>query len=124
MRLEPKNRKEYEERAFTLTNLNHALLSYISAFGVHKRTNHLSEKEQLFCREISTVLAYVTDMLEGKSDSLQHNALTQKANSWEECLEELQKDPTNTRAGLIYNISHVTRELLVEAPFAISAKLN
>jgi hypothetical protein len=40
--------------------------------------------------------------------------LLQKANRWEESLEELQQVEVNKRAGLIYNIAHVSRELLVE----------
>ena len=124
MRLEPKNRRQNEESAFTLTNLNHALLSYISAFGVHKHTDSLTHSERMFCRDISTVLAYVTEMLAGMSDQSQLETLIHKANNWEESLEELQKDPTNTRAGLIYNIAHVSRELLVESPSAMLEDLK
>ena len=41
-------------------------------------------------------------------------ALLQEANCWEERIEELQQDKANRRAGLIYNIAHVSRELLIE----------
>ncbi|HAR38767.1 MAG TPA: hypothetical protein DCS09_09475 [Porphyromonadaceae bacterium] len=119
MRLEPKNRRQYEESAFTLTNLNHALLSYISAFGVHKHADSLTPEESAFCRDISTVLAYVIGLLSGMADKSQLESLIRKANYWEESLEELQKDPINTRAGLIYNIAHVSRELLIETPAAM-----
>ena len=119
MRLEPKNRRQYEESAFTLTNLNHALLSYISAFGVHKYADSLTREENAFCRDISTVLAYVTGLLSGTADKSQLEDLIHKADCWEESLEELQKDPINTRAGLIYNIAHVSRELLMKTPAAM-----
>ncbi len=120
MRLEPKNRRQYEERAFTLTNLNHALLSYISAFGVHKYADSLTQEERTFCSDISMVLQYVTELLAGRADRSQYETLVHRANYWEESLEELQKDPVNTRAGLIYNIAHVSRELLMETPVAMS----
>jgi len=114
MRLEPKKSRQYEESAFNLTNLNHALLSYISALGVHKHAESLTLKEREFCRNISIVLQYVTELLNGTADISQLDSLLQTANHWEESLEELQHDATNRRAGLIYNIAHVSRELLIE----------
>jgi YccS/YhfK family integral membrane protein len=122
MRLEPKNSRQYEENAFNLTNLNHALLSYISAFGVHKHAESLTLKEREFCHNISAVLQYVTELLTGTADVSQLDTLLQKANCWEESLEELQHDATNRWAGLIYNIAHVSRELLIETKGIISGK--
>lgn len=114
MRLEPKNSKQYEESAFSLTNLNHALLSYISAFGVHKHADELTEKERVICVDISDVHQYVIDLLDKKADKSQLDLLIQTALCWEETLEEMQNDSSNTRAGLIYNIAHVSREILIE----------
>jgi uncharacterized membrane protein (TIGR01666 family) len=37
MQLEPRNRRRRLDQAFELTYLNHALLSYISAFGAHRQ---------------------------------------------------------------------------------------
>jgi len=90
------------------------LLSYISALGVHKHAESLTLKEREFCRNISIVLQYVTELLNGTADISQLDSLLQTANHWEESLEELQHDATNRRAGLIYNIAHVSRELLIE----------
>lgn len=115
MRLEPKNTRQYEESAFKLTNLNHALLSYISAFGIHKNAEYLTPEERAFCRDVSVVLHFVTELLTGTADKSQLEPLLQSANCWEDNIEKLQKDETNRRAGLIYNIAHVSRELLVEA---------
>ena len=122
MRLEPKKSRQYEESAFSLTNLNHALLSYISAFGVHKHAESLTLKEREFCRDISVVLQYVTELLTGTADTSQLDTLLQTANCREESLEELQHDATNRRAGLIYNIAHVSRELLIETKGIVSSK--
>ncbi|MDD2327910.1 MAG: FUSC family membrane protein [bacterium] len=114
MRLEPKHTRLYQERAFNLTNLNHALLSYISAFGVHKHAEDLTEQEQSFCYNVSRVLHYASDLLTGNADPAELEILLRDANCWEEQIEELQHDKANRRAGLIYNIAHVSRELLIE----------
>jgi uncharacterized membrane protein YccC len=115
MRLEPKDSEQYQESAFNLTNLNHALLSYISAFGVHKHSEELTSKEKEFCIDISEVLQYVSNLLNKKAEQHQIDTLIQSAIYWEETLEEMQKDASNARAGLIYNIAHVSREILIEA---------
>lgn len=115
MRLEPKNMRKYQDRAFNLTNLNHALLSYISAFGVHKSGADLSEKELDFCRDVSDVLQLVSEILTRNVDEEQIEANLQKANCWDEQTDAMMADPGNHRARLIYNIAHVSRELLVEA---------
>ena len=114
MRLEPKDSRLYEDSAFNLTNLNHALLSYLSAFGVHKHADELTELERVFCTDISEVLQYVLDLLNEKADKTQLDSLIQTALYWEDTLEEMQEDISNTRSGLIYNIAHVSREILVE----------
>lgn len=114
MRLEPKRMRQYEDRAFKLTNLNHALLSYISAFGVHRYAD-LSDKEHAFCREVSDVLGYVSKLLTNHADETQLQSYFQVANCWDENMDKLQTDAENQRAGLIYNIAHASRQLLIEA---------
>ena len=36
MKVEPKKQKQFQQQAFTLTYLNHAMLSYLSALGAHR----------------------------------------------------------------------------------------
>lgn len=115
MRLEPKNVRRNQDRAFNLTNLNHALLSYISAFGVHKSGADLSAKERDFCRDVSDVLHLVSEILTRRTDEAQIASYLQKTNCWDEQMEEMMNDPENKRVRLIYNIAHVSRELLLEA---------
>lgn len=115
MRLEPKNRRGYQDKAFNLTNLNHALLSYISAFGVHKSAGDLSEKELDFCRDVSDVLRLVSEMLTNNADEKQIEDSFRKANCWDEQIDKMMDDAGNHRVRLIYNIAHVSRELLAEA---------
>lgn len=115
MRLEPKSKRRYQDNAFTLTNLNHAILSYISAFGVHKSAENLSEKELAFCRDVADVLLLVSEILTHKADEKQIEAYLQQANHWDEQAEEMMADARNRRVRLIYNIAHASRELLAEA---------
>jgi len=90
------------------------LLSYISAFGVHRQSD-LSEKERHFCRDISCVLQFVSESLTNTADEAQFATHLQLANRWEESMAEMKNDGENHRMVLIYNIAHVSRELLVEA---------
>lgn len=115
MRLEPKKQKVYRDRAFNLSNLNHALLSYISALGVHKSAEILSKKEQDFSRDVSGVLQYVTELLTSDADESQMEHHLQIADRWEDRMDEMKNDPENSRVGLLYNIAHVSRQLLREA---------
>src|SRR5690606_15179294 len=114
MRLEPKQVRVYEDRAFNLTNLNHALLSYISAFGVHRDAD-LSETARVYCEEVSEVLGYVDRLLKDGDQGEQWQSYLDIADRWEEDLDPLPKDTKSRRLGLIHNIAHATRELLLEA---------
>lgn len=115
MRLEPRRTRMFQESAFNLTNLNHALLSYISAFGVHKHAEELTTEERKFCEAVSYVLQFVVDMMKGVEDIPQLETLIQSTALWEEDLEKLQMNEDNKRAALIYNIAHVSRQLLIES---------
>lgn len=115
MRIEPKSTRLYQNKAFNITNLNHALLSYISAFGVHKYSIELTEKEREFCRDISSVLHFVSESLKSPDDEMEYNNYIELANRWEDSMAEMKNDAGNRRMVLIYNIAHVSREILVEA---------
>src|SRR5690554_3623932 len=119
MRLEPRKTRVFQESAFNLTNLNHALLSYISAFGVHKHAEELTPEEHEFCNKVSYVLQFVVDILKGQADVSQIEILVQSTTRWEEDLEKLQLNENNKRATLIYNIAHVSRQLLIESKVII-----
>lgn len=121
MRLEPKNMRRSQDKAFNLTNLNHALLSYISAFGVHKSGADLSKRELDFCHTVSDVLRLVSEMLTHNADEVQIEAYLQRANCWDEQMEEMMNDAENRRVRLISNIAHVARELLIEAKGIVEA---
>jgi uncharacterized membrane protein (TIGR01666 family) len=152
MRIEPKNTRQYQDSAFNLTSLNHALLSYISAFGIHKHTYDLTEEEKSFCLEVSIVLKYVAIILssenKGKGDVerlvanvsavevegvegaeeddyigvYDYEQIMRMTRGWENKAEELVKDEFNTKIGLIYNIAHVSRQILLVAKGLVTSE--
>ena len=117
MRLEPKSKRRYQQKAFRLTDLNHALLSYISAFGVHnhKIKHPLAEDELRFCNYVSQILQFVAETMLQRVDDVPFREHIAQANEWEEEIAHIKTDTNNQRIILIHNIARVSRELLMEA---------
>ena len=117
MRREPKSKRRYQQKAFRLTNLNHALLSYISAFGVHihKTKDPLGEDELRFCGYISYILQFVTETMSENVDDALFGEHVAQANKWAEEIAHAKHNTNIQRMTLIHNIAHVSRELLEEA---------
>ena len=117
MRREPKSKRHYQQKAFRLTDLNHALLSYISAFGVHNRKikHPLREDELRFCCYVSQILQFVSETMSQDVDDVAFSEHIAQANEWEEEIARIKSDTDNQRIALIHNIARVSRELLVEA---------
>lgn len=117
MRLEPKSKRHFQQIAFRLTNLNHALLSYISAFGVHNRkTKHpLTADELRFCDYVSKILQFVEETMTQKIDETIYSKHLAHTHEWEREVAHNKTDTHNQRIALIHNVARVSRELLVEA---------
>ena len=117
MRLEPKSKRLYQQKAFRLTNLNHALLSYISAFGVHiHKTKHpLGEDELRYCCYVNNILQFVAETMSHHVDDKLFGQHIAQTNEWESEIAHIKLDTNNQRIVLIHNIARVSRELLVEA---------
>lgn len=117
MRLEPKSKRRYQQKALRLTDLNHALLSYISAFGVHNRkiNDPLAKDELRFCYYVSHILQFVSETMSQHVDDVPFGEHIDQANEWEREIAHTKSDTENQRIALIHNIARVSRELLVEA---------
>lgn len=117
MRLEPKSKRLYQQKAFRLTDLNHALLSYISAFGVHnhKTNNPPTDDELQFCRNVSQILQFVTETMSQPIDEIPYDDHIRQTNEWEREIAKVKADTHNERITLIHNIARVSLELLVKA---------
>ncbi|WP_111709932.1 YccS family putative transporter [Lutibacter citreus] len=115
MQLDPKKQQQLKNTAFTLTYLNHALLSYLSALGAH-RISHNKDAVQLlsFEKHILKVLDKICNWLTAQDNSDIENI--------EDSLEEIRKhllnnNKENTKMHniLLYNIAEVTLQILEEA---------
>lgn len=117
MRLEPKSKRLFQQKAFRLTDLNHALLSYISAFAVHNRKakQPLAEDELRFCNYVSQILQFVTETMTQQIDEIPYKEHFAQANEWEGEIAQMKSNTNNQRIILIHNIARVSRELLLKA---------
>ncbi|MBD1261196.1 TIGR01666 family membrane protein [Maribacter polysiphoniae] len=115
MQLDPQKQQQLNKTAFTLTYLNHALLSYLSALGAHRAQEKGGTLQ---------VLEFENDILKALDDAF--NWLTTQHNSEIEPIENMLKDistqllATNKEATqmqyiLLYNIVHVTLQILEQA---------
>ena len=124
MQLDPQKHQKLKKTAFTLTYLNHALLSYLSALGAH-RNHHKKHNLNLlvFENHILKVLDESYDWLTTKNNS--------KIENIESSLEELSSQlfTTNKEAAqiqyiLLYNITEVTLQILEQAKLFKQTKNN
>ncbi|WP_319550013.1 YccS family putative transporter [Desulfogranum marinum] len=112
MQFEPRNRQQFRQQAFTLTYLNHALLAYISAFGVH-RDQHtaLSPEIAHLANDIvgelqKTSLSITTGKTLGNTRII--NILKQIRHSIRGSSQPIPKQQFTS----LYNIADVTEQLL------------
>ncbi|WP_319589894.1 FUSC family membrane protein [uncultured Draconibacterium sp.] len=114
MRQEPKSKQHIMENALTITYLNHALLSHISALGVHRETNTENYKdiEPLF-RQIDRKLTEA-----GKESTSNEDKFSSDLS---ELLIELQQQIKKSDTGfkrqqlrLFYNIAATTSKIIDE----------
>ena len=68
---------------------------------MHKSADNLSEKERDFCRDVSGVLQYVSELLTDNADESRMEQHLHLADRWDERMDEMKNDPENKRVGLI-----------------------
>jgi len=114
MRQEPKSKRKLMQHAFTLTYLNHALLSNISALGAHRETNIPGiENVEKIMKQINVVLDEASRQLKSNSQQITTNLSP--------ILLELKQEIVSTESGLkkqqlrlIYNIAGTTSKIVKE----------
>lgn len=116
MQLEPKKRRLLMEQAFELTYLNHALLSYISAFGAHRGEQPETQGE------IQPLSNAVLRALFEASESLNETAQGEPR-PITQLLEEIRPGSRTASHGaavhqftLLYNIAQVTNQIIQLSP--------
>ena len=112
MQFEPRNRQRFREQAFTFTYLNHALLAYISAFGVYR------DQQKLLCPEIVRFSNDIVETLHNISLSI-NLGKTSKRYGIVDVLGQLRHRILGSSQNIprqqftsLYNIAEVTGQLL------------
>ncbi|MFD1292296.1 YccS family putative transporter [Lutibacter holmesii] len=115
MQLDPKKHQKLKNTAFTLTYLNHALLSYLSALGAHRNQKG---------NQTLNVLVFENHILKALDEafswlSTQNNSeIKTIENSLEEISTQLlskKEEATQIQYVLLYNITEVTLQILEQA---------
>jgi len=115
MRLEPKKQRFMMEQAFTLTYLNHALVSYISAFGARRDSDPLIVNGyNEIAIQINEALNRAADIIEGKED-VDRRSLKELLMTLREIIEDLNNEKKRQQLRLFYNIAGVSNKLLKQA---------
>jgi len=113
MRQEPKNKQGLMKHAFTLTYLNHALVSHISALGAHRESNTKLKNVDEIIQQINVVLNDATQYL---LDNKHH-----VPDDLSPLLMKLQKQISTSPSGikqqqlrLYYNLTATTAKIINE----------
>ena len=114
MRHEPKSKRMLMQHALTLTYLNHALLSHLSALGVHRETNLPT------IENIDQITKQIFDALSEAGNYLT-NEVNQIPTNLSPLLLELKKQIGSAESGLkkqqlrlFYNITGTTAQIVNE----------
>lgn len=115
IQLEPRKQQQFRKQAFTLTYLNHALLSYISAFGAHRKQEQAHNAEMLLlANEILNALQEV-----GKWLLLNNNRGTstndETLNKIRQQLQANTQLASQQHYGLLNNLAEVAGQMLEQA---------
>ncbi|MFO8000850.1 MAG: YccS family putative transporter [Marinilabilia sp.] len=110
MQSEPAKFRKFRQQAFKLTYLNHALLSFISAFGAHRR------QERKTGEEVLTTGRKILDALENfrKHDHERKESLLMIVQEIQEKLQSNLPGGMQQQFVLLYNIAEIGRQLVEE----------
>jgi uncharacterized membrane protein YccC len=109
MQAEPRKYNKFRQKAFKLTYLNHALLSFISAFGAHREMERSVDKSMLKSgREVLQIF--------DKNDSAPEriNKISLIVQDIQTHLQSNLDAVDKQQFILLYNIADIERQLLVE----------
>lgn len=116
MKMEPKRHQKFQKHAFSLTYLNHALLSYLSALGAHRDTsNYVSEEQWEIYSNIEKELSNAVSSIENQTTCNSSHGLKSILVELGTKLEEMDKGTERQKLVLLYNIAEVSEQLLEES---------
>jgi uncharacterized membrane protein YccC len=110
MQSEPSKYRQFHQRAFKLTHLNHALLSFISAFGAHRKGTDTMVNEIITCgRSILKILGQTRSKSEHRLAEIM--ALIQNL---QQRVKTGKTDSNRQKFIILYNIADISRQLISE----------
>ena len=113
MKLEPKQQKRFQSVAFTLTYLNHALLSYLSALGAHRDSQQSIHPDSLTALELlSNTLTQTHELLTPEVQMRIKTQTEEILEQFNQKLNQLEKGTQRQKTVLLYNIAEVTGQLI------------
>ncbi|MDB4335155.1 FUSC family protein [bacterium] len=113
MRLEPKKQKRLMQHAFTLTYLNHSLLSYLSALGARRDSDHIDYIGfDKIAKQVNVVLQETSNHLTGESKRQLKGNLKPVLMQLREHITEVKDPKEQQQMRLLYNITGVSNKLL------------
>jgi len=112
MKMEPKRHQKSQDFAFRLTYLNHALVSYLSAFGAHRSSSfELTEDVERILYQVDKALDKTSNYLKGESKDETASNLPYLLNKLSNRLDEMERGSQRQKMVLLYNIAEVTKQL-------------
>ena len=114
MTLEPKKRRLYLDQAFELTYLNHALLSYISAFGAHRMDEASAAEILPLAEETLRALRVAAESAEAPEKGEEHSVDALLAEIKHRARQE-EEGVLRQRLALLYNIADVTAQIFARS---------
>ncbi|WP_282037410.1 FUSC family membrane protein [Saccharicrinis aurantiacus] len=116
MRVEPHKKRKVMDQAFTLTYLNHALLSYVSALGAQRDILHI--KQNIFhdtAQHIENTLVETSHLISNNSRSNADISLKPLLVTLKDKINELDVSEERQQLRLLYNIGAVSNKIMNEA---------
>lgn len=110
MQAEPRKYSQFRQKAFKLTHLNHALLSFISAFGAHRETRRTVDKSLL---DTGREILQIFDDTDSAQERIEKVSLVVQ-NIQNHLQSDLYPAVAKQQFILLYNIADIERQLLVE----------
>lgn len=116
MKLEPKKQQKFQKHAFSLTYLNHALLSYLSALGAHRESKkYMTEEQYEMFKKVQQELSKAAIALQDKKACRVPLGMKNFLEELGHKLSEMERGSERQKLVLLYNITEVTEQLFQEA---------
>jgi len=115
MQLEPRNRRRLLDQTFELTYLNHALLSYISAFGAHRQPpGETAAALPPLVHAVQRALDEAADSLNPAADA--HEDVKALLEAIRDAARTAPQDFSKHQFALLYNIADVAHQIIQLTP--------